>query len=85
MNTKVSSKGQVVIPKSVRNHYQWKPGTVLKIEETEEGVLLTPVSHGSLAQDQVFGCLKDEVHHRVSIEEMDEAILREAKKERPQP
>ncbi|MDA0345986.1 MAG: AbrB/MazE/SpoVT family DNA-binding domain-containing protein [Verrucomicrobia bacterium] len=76
MRTKVSSKGQVVIPKSVRNHYQWKPGTVLNIEETDHGVVLSPVTDSCISQDEVFGCLKGKVSRRVTLKEMD-AIIEE--------
>jgi len=76
MRTRVSSKGQVVIPKSVRNHYRWKTGTVLNIEETENGVVLSPVGNALVPQQEVFGCLKEKVSKRVSLKEMD-AIIEE--------
>ena len=80
MRTRVSSKGQIVIPKAVRNHYRWKPGTVLKIEETEAGVVLSPVGIASVPQKEVFGCLKNKVSKTVTIEEMDDAVDREARR-----
>ena len=80
MKTKISSKGQVVIPKSVRNHYQWKPGTVLHIEETPQGVVLSPASHPSISQDAVYGCLKDKVSKKISLKEMDAVIEELARK-----
>ena len=80
MKTKISSKGQVVIPKSVRNRYQWKPGTVLQIEETPQGVLLSPASHPTVSQEEVFGCLKDQITRKVTLEEMDSIIAKLAKK-----
>jgi AbrB family looped-hinge helix DNA binding protein len=80
MKTRVSSKGQIVIPKSVRNHYKWTSGTVLKIEETATGVVLSPATNPTLAQDEVYGCLKQEVTRKVSLSEMDQAILDLAKK-----
>jgi AbrB family looped-hinge helix DNA binding protein len=79
MKTRVSSKGQIVIPKSVRNHYQWKAGTVLKIEETASGVVLSPATNPSISQEEVFGCLKKEVSKRVSLKEMDQAISKLAR------
>lgn len=80
MKTRVSSKGQIVIPKSVRNHYKWKSGTVLKIEETANGVVLSPATNPSLAQDEVYGCLKQDVTKKVSLNDMDQAIVEMAKK-----
>ncbi len=43
MQTKISSKGQVVLPKAVRDKRHWKPGTLLTVEERPDGVLLKPV------------------------------------------
>lgn len=80
MKTRVSSKGQIVIPKSVRNHYRWKTGTVLEIEETASGVVLSPVSNPSFSQEEVFGCLKEGVSKSVSLEDMDRAIEALARK-----
>lgn len=40
--TKLSSKGQVIIPKSVRKAHQWAPGTEFTVEDTPQGLLLKP-------------------------------------------
>lgn len=40
--TKLSSKGQVIIPKSVREAHRWEPGTEFTIEDTPQGILLKP-------------------------------------------
>ena len=54
--TKLSSKGQVVLPSAIRNAKKWKPGTTLMIEETEEGVLLRPVKPWPATRiEDVFG------------------------------
>ncbi len=37
-----SSKGQVVIPKSVREAHRWAPGTEFTVEDTPQGILLKP-------------------------------------------
>jgi AbrB family looped-hinge helix DNA binding protein len=37
---KLSSKGQVVIPKSVRESFHWKIGSELTLVATEHGVVL---------------------------------------------
>ena len=41
--TRLSSKGQVVIPKSVRRTHQWRPGTKFVVEETSRGILIRPL------------------------------------------
>lgn len=40
--TILSTKGQVILPKSIRERRKWGPGTRLTVEETPEGVLLKP-------------------------------------------
>ena len=40
--TKLSSKGQVVLPKSVRDQHGWGEGTEFVVESTAQGVLLRP-------------------------------------------
>ena len=39
---KLSSKGQLVIPKSVRDAFDWKRGTEFRVEPLRDGVLLRP-------------------------------------------
>lgn len=54
--TKLSSKGQVVLPSAIRNAKKWKPGTTLMIQETADGVLLTPVKPWPVTLvENVFG------------------------------
>lgn len=42
--TRLSSRGQVVLPKRVRDKHQWDPGQEFEVVQTEEGVLLRPRS-----------------------------------------
>jgi AbrB family looped-hinge helix DNA binding protein len=57
--TKLSSKGQVVLPKSLRDARSWEPGTKFAAEEVPEGILLRPLRpFASTSVDEVFGCLK---------------------------
>ena len=41
--TRLSEKGQIVIPKRVRETHGWEPGIEFVIEELEDGVKLKPV------------------------------------------
>lgn len=42
--TLLSSKGQVIIPKSIRSSHHWQPGTRFMVEDTPGGVLLKPLN-----------------------------------------
>lgn len=78
--TRLSSKGQVIIPKSVRDARGWEAGTELIVEEHPEGVLLR--SHRVFATtriEDVAGSLKRGGPPK-SLREMDEAIEAEARR-----
>jgi AbrB family looped-hinge helix DNA binding protein len=57
-STVVSTKGQVILPKAIRDQRAWRAGTRLVVENTEDGVLLraAPVFAPTQAAD-VFGCV----------------------------
>jgi AbrB family looped-hinge helix DNA binding protein len=40
LTTVVSTKGQVVLPKAIREQRHWLAGTMLSVEDTADGVLL---------------------------------------------
>lgn len=72
--TKVSSKGQVVLPLAVRTRRKWEPGTLLTVEETAEGVLLRPAKpFPATTFEEVEGILQYKGKAR-TLREMDEAI-----------
>lgn len=78
--TKLSSKGQVVLPKSIRAARNWKPGLELVVEETPEGVLLRPLKpFSSKTIDDVFGSARYKGPSK-SVEEMHEAVVAESRK-----
>jgi AbrB family looped-hinge helix DNA binding protein len=57
--TRLSTKGQVILPKSVRDSRAWPPGTRFAVEETPEGVLLRPLRRlPETRLEDVVGCLK---------------------------
>ena len=77
LTTVVSTKGQVILPKAVRDQRGWKPGTKLTVEETPDGVILKPEPlFPPTTLDEVYGCLKWE-GPPISLEEMDAAITAE--------
>ena len=55
--TRLSSKGQVTLPKSVRESHHWMPGTEFVVEDTPDGVLLRPAkSFQPTRLEEVIGC-----------------------------
>lgn len=80
--TKVSTKGQVIVPKSIREHRGWSAGTRLVVEETTRGVLLREeYDVPEMSAAEVYGSLKHE-GPPVSLEDMDKAIETEVKHRR---
>jgi AbrB family looped-hinge helix DNA binding protein len=79
MQTKVSTKGQVVLPKAIRDKRRWKAGTLLTVEDRPEGVLLKPVEKKEkkkLTINDWAGILKYKGPPR-AVEEMNAAIEKE--------
>lgn len=72
--THLSSKGQVIIPKAIREAHQWRAGQVFEVIETPEGLLLRdPRPFPATKLDDVAGCLPY-TGPTISIEAMDQAI-----------
>jgi AbrB family looped-hinge helix DNA binding protein len=75
--TRLTSKGQIVIPKRVREQLRWASGTQLAVEVLVGGaVRLTPFEAED-SIDTLYGCLKDlprdpladlEAEHQAEIE-----------------
>lgn len=42
--TLLSSKGQIIIPKLIRESHHWRPGTRFIVEDTPDGILLKPLA-----------------------------------------
>jgi len=82
--TRVSTKGQIVLPKSVRDSRSWGPGTELVVEETRDGVLLRASRRlPATTIEEVVGYLRSGLKPRrkpVTIAQMNEAIAREVKR-----
>lgn len=78
LKTKVSTKGQVILPKAIRDRRGWTAGAELIVEDKPEGVLLRAASKAGTTQfEDVAGSLGP-VHRVVSVEEMHQALLDEA-------
>lgn len=72
--TVLSTKGQVVLPKALREDLGWPPGTRIEAVRTAEGVLLrrAPLFRPT-TMDEVFGSARYHGSPR-TLEEMDEGI-----------
>ena len=72
--TKISSKGQVVIPKSLRVAHHWETGQELVVVDVGDGILFIPKSPFKETNiNEVASSLKFKGKTK-SLEDMDEAI-----------
>ncbi|MDQ2861617.1 MAG: AbrB/MazE/SpoVT family DNA-binding domain-containing protein [Pseudomonadota bacterium] len=80
LTTVVSTKGQVILPKAIRDRRRWRAGTGLTVEDTAEGVLLkaAPIFPVTRLED-VFGSLPRS-GPPMTIEEMDAGIAAEIRR-----
>jgi AbrB family looped-hinge helix DNA binding protein len=85
--TLMSSKGQIIIPKALREARHWSPGMRLEVQETTEGLLLKPVARvRKTPLHKGLTAIRQRVGYRgpaVTLEEMDSAVLREAARKNP--
>ncbi len=80
LTTVVSTKGQVILPKAIRQRRDWRAGTRLVVEERPDGVLLRRARvFPETRPEEVFGSLRYEGPAK-TIEEMDAAIAAEVKR-----
>jgi AbrB family looped-hinge helix DNA binding protein len=78
--TIVSTKGQVILPKAIREQRRWGPGTRLVVEDTPDGVVLKAAPlFAQTSVEAVFGSLAHD-GPTVTLQEMDAAVAAEAKR-----
>ena len=81
--TLLSSKGQVIIPKALRDAHHWQAGTRLEVLDTAEGVLFKPVmARQTTALPQGLEAIRRRLDYKgptVSLEDMNAAVLQESK------
>jgi len=70
---RVSSKGQVVIPAHIRRKFGIRKGTILLIEERDDGIVMRPLTAAYF--DRFAGILKGE-------DSLTEALLEERAREK---
>lgn len=72
--TKLSSKGQIILPKHIRAAHKWSPGVEFLVEDTPEGILLRPMRAFRLTRlKDVIGCTGYNGPAK-TVEQMDAAI-----------
>lgn len=82
LKTRLSSKGQVIIPAQVRAAHQWEAGQELTVVDTGDGVLLKPESPFEQSSlDGLAGCLRYAGPAK-SLKEMEAAIRQGAMERR---
>lgn len=78
--TRLSTKGQIILPKGIRTTRAWGPGTEFTVEETSDGVLLRPAARFPVTRlDEVSGCLRPPGKSKTPAQ-MGSAIVREVKR-----
>jgi AbrB family looped-hinge helix DNA binding protein len=72
--TNISTKGQVVLPKALRDALGWRPGDKLVVEKQATRLVLSRADEGGHTRiEDVAGCLGP-AERVVSIEEMNHGI-----------
>jgi AbrB family looped-hinge helix DNA binding protein len=78
--TRLSSKGQVIIPQVIREAHQWASGVEFVVTDTEEGILLTPINpFKPMSIENVIGCTGYKGKKK-SLKDMERGIMQGAKK-----
>ncbi|QMW21770.1 AbrB/MazE/SpoVT family DNA-binding domain-containing protein [Sandaracinobacteroides saxicola] len=79
--TKFSVKGQIVVPKEVRDALGWKAGTSVEVVQRPDGVLLRSVrpkpAHGGMTFDERIAKIRAIINYQgppISKEEWKESI-----------
>ena len=79
MKTRLSTKGQLIIPKEIRDRFGWEAGQEVSLEEGDGFLVLRPVTDlPETSLDALIGCAG---YHgpRRSLEEMEAAISQGAR------
>ena len=67
--TRLSTKGQIIVPKGIRDSRAWGPGTEFTVEETGNGILLRPATRFPETDlKEVAGCLRSKRKSRTPSE-----------------
>lgn len=77
--TKLSNKGQIVIPKQVRTAHGWEAGVEFVVEDTGDGIKLRPIKpYSETTIQEVLGSVNYQ-GSRKSLKDMEAAIAKGAR------
>jgi AbrB family looped-hinge helix DNA binding protein len=78
--TRLSSKGQVIIPQAIREIHHWSSGAEFAVFDTDQGILLTPIKpFKSTTINHIIGCTGYKGKKK-SIKDMEKGIMKGARK-----
>lgn len=75
----LTSKGQITVPREVREHLHLAPGDEVEFAIDEGGAVTVRALRG--VASELFGCLRRPGRRPVNVTEMDEAVVRRAAKD----
>ena len=79
LTTRLSTKGQLILPKEVRDRHGWRPGTELEVEDLGESVVIRAVAQVPETRlEDLVGCAGYSGPAK-TLEEMEEAVARGAR------
>jgi AbrB family looped-hinge helix DNA binding protein len=82
MTTRLSTKGQLIIPKEIRDLLGWTPGVELEVEEHGDHVVVRPVkSLPRTTLKDILGCMRYRGPAK-TLEEMEAGIAEGARESR---
>lgn len=78
--TRLSSKGQVIIPHSIRLAHKWSAGVEFAVIETDKGILLSPIkSFKPTSIKEIIGCVGYKGPKK-SLKNMEQGLAKGARK-----
>ena len=76
--TRLSNKGQIVIPKQVRAAHGWEPGLEFAVEDMGDSIKLKPIKpYAETKIEEVLGCVNYNGPKK-SLKEMEAALAKGA-------
>jgi AbrB family looped-hinge helix DNA binding protein len=77
--TRLSNKGQIVIPQQVRSAHGWEPGIEFIVEDTGDGIKLKPlIPYLETKAEELVGCVGYKGPKK-SLKEMEAAVAKGAR------